>query len=378
MGGTLACGSSVDRIACVSVSSRLTLVRFAARFAAARCVIRWLAVNGENWRAPVLMPVTARDHKRRVSARFVFCARVMTQPRCVQPGAIVMITRRTLRRTHLLRPDRELNNLFLYCLAVVSQRFDIHVHAAVVMSTHEHLIVTDTRGQLPRFLQEFHRLFALGVKVLRAWEGAVWDHDKTSVVELRTVEAVIEKLAYVMANPVAAGLVRSASQWPGVTTAPEQLGRVTFTAARPDCYFDSDNPAWPETARLSLVMPACHVRGAQLRVAVANELAYAESQARASVNARGWKVAGRERVTRLSPYERAASWEPLRGRNPTFAVGRGQREAFGHAVAMLRGFRRAYRDAIKRWRTGVRDAVFPAGTWLMRCVHLVTVAATVL
>lgn len=97
-----------------------------------------------------------------------------------------MITRRTLRRTHLLRPDRELNNLFVYCLAVASQRFAIRVHAAVLMSTHEHLIVTDTRGQLPRFLQDFHRIFALGIKVLRKWEGAVWDHEKTSVVELRT------------------------------------------------------------------------------------------------------------------------------------------------------------------------------------------------
>jgi hypothetical protein len=45
------------------------------------------------------------------------------------------------------------------------------VHCATVMSTHEHLVVTDTRGELPRFLQELHRLLALGIKVLRKWEG---------------------------------------------------------------------------------------------------------------------------------------------------------------------------------------------------------------
>src|SRR5882672_3015353 len=99
----------------------------------------------------------------------------MTQPRRIQPGAILMITRRTLRRTHLLRPDRALNDLFIYCLAVIAPRFEIQVHAAVVMSTHEHLIVSDPHGQLPRFLQEFHRLLALNIKVLRKWEGAVWD-----------------------------------------------------------------------------------------------------------------------------------------------------------------------------------------------------------
>jgi hypothetical protein len=243
------------------------------------------------------------------------------------------------------------------------------------MSTHEHLIVTDTAGQLPRFLQEFHRLLALGIKVLRKWEGAVWDHEKTSVVELLTGQAVIEKLAYVMANPVAAGLVHTASQWPGITTSPEQLGRGRWTAMRPDFYFDGDNPAWPQVAALSLTTPACDTHEPELRVMVAKELEHAEREARAGVSAKGWKVIGRDRVTRLCPYDRARSWEPLRSRNPTFAVGRGQREAVAQAVATLREFRRMYREAIERWRTGLRDAAFPVGTWLMCWLHAVPIGA---
>jgi hypothetical protein len=218
-------------------------------------------------------------------------------------------------------------------------------------------------------------LFALGIKVLRKWEGAVWDHEKASVVELRTTQALVEKLAYVMANPVAAGLVRRASHWPGIATMPEQLGRVSMRANRPDYYFDSDNPAWPKTTTLELVMPASDLTEPQLRVAVASELEHAEREARASVSARGWNVIGRDRIARLSPYERAKSWEPLRGRNPTFAVGRGHREAFGFAVAVLREFRRAYREALQRWRSGLRATVFPAGTWLMYRNHLVVVSA---
>jgi hypothetical protein len=38
----------------------------------------------------------------------------MTCPRRILPGLTFLITRRTLRRTHLLRPDPELNNLFRY------------------------------------------------------------------------------------------------------------------------------------------------------------------------------------------------------------------------------------------------------------------------
>jgi hypothetical protein len=60
----------------------------------------------------------------------------MSYPRRVVPGMTVMVTRRTLRRTHLLHPDPQLNNLFIYCLAVLATRYDILVHAVVVMSTH--------------------------------------------------------------------------------------------------------------------------------------------------------------------------------------------------------------------------------------------------
>ena len=280
-----------------------------------------------------------------------------------------MVTRRTLRRTHLLRPDRELNNLFTYCLAVCAKRYGILVHAVVVMSTHEHLVLTDVRGELPRFLQDLHRLLALGIKVLRQWEGAVWDHEKTSVVELRTPQAVLEKLGYVIANPVAAGLVRRAHQWTGLTTRPEQLGDGSWAARRPDAYFDKDNPHWPKDATLQLSLPALGMRTDQVRSAVAEQLASAEDAARALVEAKGRRFLGVQQLAKLSPYERAKSWEPLRGRNPTFAVGSGQKQAFFDAVSVFRAFRTAHRAALELWRTGIRDTIFPAGTWLMRWAH---------
>jgi putative transposase len=303
------------------------------------------------------------------SGAIAACALCMTMPRRVVPGMTVMITRRTLRRTHLLRPDPELNNYYLYCLAVLAERYDIRVHAAVLMSTHEHLVVTDVQGQLPCFIRELHRLVALGIKKLRKWDGAVWDHEKTSVVELRTPAAIIEKIAYVIANPVAAGLVRRAHQWPGVTVRADELGRHCRTAKRPDFYFDSNNPHWPRLATLELTMPDLSMPDIDVREAVASEVERLEHDARETVRARGWQYLDARRVARLSPYKRAKSVEPVRDRSPTFAVGRGQRDAFFHAVLTLREFRRAYRIALDRWRCLARDAVFPHGTWLMRALH---------
>lgn len=300
----------------------------------------------------------------------------MSYPRRVVAGMTALVTRRTLRRTHLLRPDAELNNLFLYCLAVTAQKYGVLVHAVTVMSTHEHLVVTDTRGELPRFTQDLHRILALCIKVLRKWEGAVWDHEKPSIVELRTEQAVLAKIAYAIANPVAAGLVRRAHQWPGINTAPEQLGRASWTVKRPDVFFDADNPQWPTTATLHLSLPpSLHYSAAETRDIVAAEVTHLEAQAKTAIETKRWKVYGRDTVRAMSPYERARSWEPLRGRNPTFAVGHGQREAYVEAVALLRAFRNAHRAALLVWRAGARNVVFPAGTWGMRWAHGACVAA---
>lgn len=268
-----------------------------------------------------------------------------------------------------------MNELYIYLLAVIAGRHGVLVHGVTLMSTHEHLVVTDVRGCLPRFLAELHRMVALCVKVLRKWEGEVWDGGKTSVVELRTTEAIIEKLAYIAANPVAAGLVRRPGDWPGITTLPKDLGQATWSAQRPTVYLDETNASWPPSATLIMSpLSRSDVTEQQIRNAVETELKGLESEARASWQAKGWTVVAARQLQRLSPFKRAKSWEPLRALNPTFAVGRGQRRAFFAAAKVLHEFRLAYREALVAWRCGIRDAVFPRATWLMRAVHHVAVS----
>jgi REP element-mobilizing transposase RayT len=299
----------------------------------------------------------------------------MTQPRVVLPGATVLVTRRCILRTQLLRPDAEVRAVFLYCLGVMAERHGVRVHAFVVMSNHYHLVATDVRGTLPDFLRELHRLLALCVKSLRRWDDAVWDGRPASVVHLRTPQAVLEKLAYVIANPVAAGAVERARQWPGLVTLPSQLGAQSYLARRPARYFDPKNPRWPEHQRLTLSMPkVAGLRPAEVREAVARQVAELERQARAELRRAGWKVRGAERCASASPYERAQSPAPPRDRDPTFAVGRGQHEAHAQAVRELRAFRAAYAEALARWRRGDRRALFPPGTWRMRVLHAAPVA----
>ena len=297
----------------------------------------------------------------------------MTQPRLVEPGGIYLVTRRTVRRHHLFAPDPRVRRIFLYALAVAATRNGVLVHAVVLMSTHEHLVLSDPDGRLPSFLQYFHRLVALGIKQLRKWEGAVWDHEPTSVVELRTPQAVVEALAYLMGNPVAAGLVPCAKDWPGVTTRPSELGCAVWTVERPTEYFAQDDAKWPPEVELRLHMPRAArdlgLTDAELRNVVADELDQLERAARARAKELGLGFLGADRCAKLSPFGRARSPEPERSRNPCFAVGRGNREAFFEAAERLRAFRLAYRQVFTAWRAGQRDAAFPAGTWLMRHRH---------
>jgi hypothetical protein len=47
--------------------------------------------------------------------------------------------------------------------------------AICLMSTHCHEVITDVRGEYPRFLQTFHRHLALCTKAYRGWPEEVFN-----------------------------------------------------------------------------------------------------------------------------------------------------------------------------------------------------------
>jgi putative transposase len=302
----------------------------------------------------------------------------MSQPRKILPGATYLITRRVLRRQFLLRPDDAITQILVYLLAVSTARHGIEVHALCAMSTHLHLVVTDVQGKLPLFLACFHRIVALCTKVLRKWEGPLWEPGATSVVQLLTHAAVVEKIAYVLANPVAAGLVEHAREWPGAKTDVGEIGCGELHATRPTVYLDAANPAWPEQATLPVTLPP-HVEKEDadgFRREVEAELGGLEAAARAEAQQNGRSFLGKERASQVSPDERATSFEALRARNPTFAVGHGQGDARRAAGAAVQAFRATYRAALDLWRAGTRSVVFPEGTWWMSVFHHVGITAS--
>lgn len=298
----------------------------------------------------------------------------MSQARPIHPGTTYFITRRTERRHCLLRPDSRINAFIRYAIIVAARRHGILLHALCTMSTHVHYVVTDPRGVLPRFLEMFHRLVALGVKSIRNWDGAVWDRSQTSAVALHTREAIVEKIAYTLANPVSAGLVWSAHEWPGARTVVDDISNREINASRPSECFSPNNSEWEDHVALAISLPPSIPRENAHHFRNEVHATLAELEAAAHKGFPRHKVLGAMRAMRIAPETRITTRKPSRQRNPSFATGKGNAEAARKAVKALQDFRTAYRKALDAWRAGDRTITFPAGTYAMRVFHGVNIA----
>lgn len=297
----------------------------------------------------------------------------MTAPRQILPGVTYLVTRRCSERRFFLRPGPTTNAIFEYALAVASKRHHVAVHAFCVMSNHYHLVVTDRDGRLPAFMQHLNSLVARATNAwLGRWDGFWSSGTSYSAVKPGDLEDAIRKVAYVLANPVSAGLVATGRDWPGLWSAPEQLGVSTFTAARPKVFFRSDGDM-PAFAELTLETPAGFSSAHEFQQLVATAVRVLEDEAGRKHETEKRGFLGRARVLAQKPFARPASGEPRRQLNPRIAARDTWRRI--EVLSRLKDFLDAYRAAWKARRSGVRDVVFPAGTYQLQVEHGVACAA---
>ena len=293
----------------------------------------------------------------------------MSLPRQIIPGATHFVTRTTTQREFLLKPSEFVNQVFLYCLAVAAERTGVIVHAVCVMSNHYHAVLTDPLGKLPEFYGWLHEFVGKCLNIHYDREGNFWSTDETSVVRLVDHDAVLRKLAYTITNPVTAGLVSHHTQWPGVVL--YKPGRITVE--RPKIFFRECGPT-PARATLELVAAPIGVDAAHVTNIVEHKVTAREATKRAEMHARGQRFLGRARVLAQRHTQRPASYRRKRGLSPRIAT----RNKWARIEAMQRCkvFVAQYREAWKAWAAGVRDVVFPVGTYLMAQRFDVAVADT--
>jgi REP element-mobilizing transposase RayT len=298
----------------------------------------------------------------------------MTAPRQVLPGTTYLVSRRCTQRQFLLRPSNEVNELFGFLLAVAAERYHVEVHAYCVMSNHVHLVVSDPGAQIPAFNQFLASLVARSMNALLVRFENFWATSSYSAVALQNPADIVDKVAYVLANPVSAGLVRHGKQWPGLWSSPGQIGADALEFKKPAWFFrKKGKTALPELARLKLVAPPGFGSQEEFRRVMEDTLTAREEDAAAKLAAEGRGFLGAQGVQAQTPLAQPSAAGPRFGLNPRIACRDQWRRV--QVLRQLVTFIQDHRAALEKWRTGERAVVFPFGTYLMRVVHGVTCPA---
>ena len=296
----------------------------------------------------------------------------MTAPRQILEDVTYLVTRRCSERRFFLRPSETLNELVRYVLAVASERFGVAIHAFCVLSNHLHVVATDLKGNLPAFEQYVGSLVARSVNSLHGHWEHFWAPGSYSAVKLLEPSDVLAKIAYVLANPVAAGMVRHGAEWPGLWSAPEEIGAGPVTVKRPAHFFREDGNM-PATAKLELVCPDGFESVEAFRSELVTLLTALEDEAARELAAEGRTFLGRQAVLAQKPGAWPMTEEPRRELNPRIA-GRDKWKRI-EAIGRLKEFLCSYRAAWLEFTRGLRSALFPEGTYWMRIAYGVRCAA---
>jgi len=292
----------------------------------------------------------------------------------VVPGRRYKITRRCLERRFFMTPDTpEVEQILGYILGFCLDHYVLELHAACFMSNHYHLDVTDPYGQFPAFKCKFNSLVAKALNAHRGRFDCFWSADAPCDVELVSDEDVVDRMAYTLANPVTAGLVRRAGRWPGFTTAGDAFG-TQLKFSRPVGYFDSSNPNVPDEVSVTLVRPKVmlELSDAEFQELLEDKVRMREVAAGAELRAHNRRFLGEARVLRQRWQDRPGTREPRFETRPRIAAS----SSWARVAAEQRD-RDWEAEYAAAWEAQLRrePAVFPYGTYAEHRFRNVRVAA---
>jgi len=278
-------------------------------------------------------------------------------------GQVWAIVRRTHERRGLLRPEPWVKELFAYALAIAQERTGVRLLAFEAMSNHIHLVVEDTPGRLPDFMNELDELVAKAANAEWGRRDSLWERSGCKWTALLTPEAIEESVAYTILNCVEAGLVASPQAWGGLVTLPEMLG-TTIEVPRPKLRYFSKRSKAPESATLCISVPSTHRH--MDRDGWVHRIAKRVDNEQAAIVRRvgKGKFAGMAKVLATPLDWKPASGEELFAVTPPAKAGAvpGARELIRNFRELRHAFFLAYYEAYDTLRA-VGQAAFPEGTW---------------
>lgn len=287
-----------------------------------------------------------------------------TPPRRIRPNMVYEISRRTVSSEFRLVADPVVEQLFRYLLAEYSNLYGVEVISATVMLNHYHLQLLDRLGLLPLFVQTFDSVMARALNCYHGTQGTFWCGNGYTPLEPMTEQAQLERLDYIIENPLAANLVRRLHDYPHVRVRPDDILEPQIIE-RPKFFF-SERTALPErvTLRYTKLPALAHLSDEEYSREIARRIKVAEDKHIERRRVTGESVCGAKRLRRIRWDEKPNKRREWFKRRPQLATR--DRAARMHAIAELRQFRARYREALRAWRAGEKKVRFPYGTWKMR------------
>ncbi len=265
------------------------------------------------------------------------------------------VTDRCHEERFLLRPDPQTNALVLAAIIEAATLSGVGILALCVMGNHWHMVlrVGVDSTSIPLFMQRAKASVARTLNIHRGRHGTFWG-DRYHAIPIVDEAAVLERILYTLMNPVAAGLVSKAHEYPGLSSL------EASTDLRPAC----------GRLRIPIELPPqwLGLSEAQLaaqRAALREEIARRESLLRNERREAGLARPEPGACVRCDPFARPP--QPARRRAPLrFALTSLARRAFRET---RRAFVAAYRVASHLFREGVLDTAFPYGAFPPRLLR---------
>lgn len=291
--------------------------------------------------------------------------------RFVPEGALVEVTCRTLHGRFLLRPSPKLEDLIVGILARAAGRYEVGICAFVFLSNHCHMLLLPRNAlHLARFMNYVNANIAKEAGRLHGWREKFWGRRYRAIVISDEEAAQTARLRYLLQQGCKEGLVASPRHWPGASS----VKALTTGSSLRGIWIDrtrqwhaqqrgesSAEIHFAETEALKLAPLPCwdglasHQAQTRVRAMVREiEISTAEEHV-----ANGSEPMGVAAILEQSPHARPTRVD----RSPAPRFHAATRSARRELHAAYAWFLAAYRDAAHQLRCGVRQVVFPDGSF---------------
>jgi putative transposase len=283
----------------------------------------------------------------------------------------VEVTCRALHSRLLFRPRPMLNEIIIGTLARAKQRHKVQVCFFVCISNHMHLLLwTEDARELAKLMGYFLSKLAREIGRLTGWKEKIFGRRYHAIVVSDEEAAQVERLRYCLAHGAKEDLVERPRDWPGVHAIRALLeGEVLeglwfdrtqeYLARRRGEKFSPLQYATREVLELDPLPCWKHLTAEQRRARVAALVEDIESEVAARRKRTGAKPLGVAAVLAQSPLQKPKKTK--KSPAPAFhAASKAVRRELWNAYSW---FVAVYRDAAAKLRAGVRDVVFPRGSF---------------